>query len=118
MFEPNVFLHARLAFMSPAPLLELEEKANEIVRLDEVQAIVESIYALEVSSLNDEDFAILERVIDNMIQVLSISPSAKHRPLIERLLVAREGVEQGMAPDPAKRPSLEQMRSFVAAHLS
>jgi hypothetical protein len=57
-------------------------------------------------------------MIDGMIQVLSVLPSAEHRRLIELLLTAREGVEQGMAPDPAKRPSLEQMREFVAEHLS
>lgn len=109
---------ARLTLMSPAALLELEEKAQELVRLDKVQALVDDVYALDVSSLDDDDFATLERMIDSMIQVLSVLPSAEHRPLIERLLIAREGVEQGMAPDPAKRPSLEQMREFVAEHLS
>ncbi len=110
--------HARLLFMSPAALLELEEKALGLVRLDNVYALVDSIYALDVSSLDDDDFATLERVIDSAIQALGVAPNAERRPLIDRLLVAREGVEQGMAPDPAKRPSLEQMRQFVAAHLS
>jgi len=104
--------------MSPAALLELEEKAQALVRLDKVQALVDDVYALDVSSLDDDDFATLEHMIDGMIQVLSVLPSAEHRPLIERLLIAREGVEQGIAPDPAKRPSLEQMREFVAEHLS
>lgn len=103
--------------MSPAALLALEEQAHELVRVDKAQALVDGIYALEGSSLDDDDFATLERMIDDMIQVLSVSSGA-YRPLIEQLLVAREGVEQGMSPDPAKRPSLEQMREFVAAHLS
>ncbi len=103
--------------MSPTALLDLEEQAHKLVRLDKAQALVDGIYALEVSSLDDDDFATLERMIDDMIQVFSVSPGV-YRLLIERLLVAREGVEQGMAPDPAKRPSLEQMREFVAEHLS
>lgn len=104
--------------MSPVALLELEEKAQELVHLDTVRALVDDVYALEVSSLDDEHFATLERVIDGLIQMLSVFPSAERRPLIKRLLIAREGVEQGMAPDPAKRPSLEEMRGFVAEHLS
>ena len=103
--------------MSPTALLDLKEQAHKLVRLDKAQALVDGIYALEVSSLDDDDFATLERMIDDMIQVFSVSPGV-YRLLIERLLVAREGVEQGMAPDPAKRPSLEQMREFVAEHLS
>lgn len=104
--------------MSPAALLELEEKAQQLISLDTVQGLIDRIYGLDDSLLDDDDFASLERVIDSLIQVLSVVPSAERRPLIKRLLIAREGVEQGMAPDPAKRPSLEQMRQFVAAHLS
>ena len=104
--------------MSPAALLELEEKAHQLVSLDMVQSLIDRIYALDVSPLDDGDFVSLERVIDSLIQVLSVLPTAERRPLIERLLIAREGAEQGMAPDPAKRPSLEQMREFVAEHLA
>ena len=86
--------------------------------MDEVRGLVDSIYALEVSDWSDENFAALEALIDRAISVLSAVPIAQHRPLIERLLEAREGVEQGMPPDPAKRPSAEQMRAFVSAHLS
>jgi hypothetical protein len=60
---------------------------------------------------------VLERLIDRTIQVLAIVPDAEHRQLIARLTAAREGVEQGLAPDPAKRPSLEELRQFVADHL-
>jgi hypothetical protein len=80
-------------------------------------ALVESVYALDVSAWTDDDFKTLEHLIDRAIAVVSAIPSSEHRPLIERLLVAREGVEQGMSPDPAKRPSLEEMRRYVAAHL-
>ena len=104
--------------MSPAALLELEEKTLELVALDKVREIVDQIYEIDVSWMADEHFATLEHIIDQAIQLLSVTPSADHRPFIERLLIAREGVEQGMAPNPAKRPSLEQLRQFVASHLS
>ena len=101
-----------------AALLELEEKTQELIHLDQARRLVDDFYAIDVSPFTDEDFALLESLIDKTINILSSIPIAQHRPLIERLLVAREGVEQGMAPDPAKRPSLEQMRQFVAANLS
>ncbi|MEQ1909170.1 MAG: hypothetical protein ABMA15_10130 [Vicinamibacterales bacterium] len=104
--------------MSPAALLELEEKTQELVHLDEATRLVDEFFAIDVSSLTDDDCALLESLIDKLIQALNLLPIAQHRPLIDRLLIAREGVEQGMAPDPAKRPSLEQMRQFVAGHLS
>jgi hypothetical protein len=103
--------------MSPAALLELEEKAQQLISLETVRGLVDRIFALETATLDDDDFASLERVIDSLIQVLSVVPTAERRPLIERLLVAREGVEQGMPPDPAKRPSVEELRQFVSAHL-
>jgi hypothetical protein len=103
--------------VSPNALLELEENTRALVPLAKAQALVESVYALDVSTWTDEDFKTLEHLIDRAVAVISAIPSSEHRPLIERLLVAREGVEQGMSPDPAKRPSLEEMRRFVAAHL-
>jgi hypothetical protein len=104
--------------MSPASaLLDLEEKTQELVHLDEARRLVDAFYELDVSMLTDDHFAQLEALIDKAIQILSAIPSAEHRPLIARLLIAREGVEQGMAPDPAKRPTPEQMREFVAEHL-
>jgi len=109
--------HARLAVVSLSLLLEIEEKAQALIHLDAVRVIVDQIFALDVSGWEDQSFAALDAVIDQLIAVLSASPIAQHRPLIERLLAAREGVEQGVAPDPAKRPSADQMRAFVSAHL-
>ena len=104
--------------MSPAALLEIEEKAQELIHLDGVRAIVAQIFALDVSAWDDESFATLETVIDSLIAILSASPIAQHRPFIEKLREAREGVEQGVAPDPAKRPTADEMRAFVSKHLS
>lgn len=110
--------HATLAPVSPSALLEIEEKTQEIIDLDVARALVSAIFALDVSNWNDDSFAALEVVIDRLIGLLSASPTAQHRPLIAALLEAREGVEQGMAPDPAKRPTHDEQRAFVSAHLS
>jgi hypothetical protein len=103
--------------MSPAALLELEEKAQEVINLDAIRGVVDAIYGLDVSDWTDTSFAALEHLIDNVIGMLSAVPNQQHRALLERLFIAREGVEQGVAPDPAKRPSLAEMRAFVSAHL-
>jgi len=103
--------------MSPAALLEIEEKAEDLIDLGLVEGIMSAICALDGSQLDDDGFAILERIIDNLIKVLSITPNVRNRQLIERLFEMRAGVEQGLSPDPAKRPTAEQMRAFVASHI-
>ena len=103
--------------VSPAALLEIEEKAQELIHLDAVRDVVDRIYALDVNAWEDDSFAELEAIIDKLISILSSTPIAQHRPFIDKLLRAREGVEQGIAPDPAKRPSDDEMRAFVSAHL-
>lgn len=97
--------------------MELEEKTQELISLPAATALVDAIFALDVSQWTDRDFAALEHVIDKALQLIAANPSAEHRPLIERLLVAREGTECGVAPDPMKRPTVQQMRQFVADHL-
>lgn len=104
--------------MSPAALLEIEEKAHSLIHLDAVSDVVDKIFALDVSDWKDESLVELESIIDQLITVLSATPFAQHRQFIARLLQAREGVEQGLSPDPAKRPTAEAMREFVARHLS
>lgn len=104
--------------MSPAALLQLEEKTQDLVPVQLIQDLVDAIFALDVSDWNDGDFEVLERVIDKVISILSADPNRQNRPLIERLLIAREGVEQGMAPDPDKRPSVEELVDFVAARIA
>lgn len=104
--------------MSPSALLELEEKAQDVVDLEAVRGLIDMIYALDVSDWPDEHFALLESIIDKTVAVLSPVPNQEHRALLERLFQAREGVEQGLSPDPAKRPSVDKMRAFVSAHLS
>ena len=104
--------------MSPSALLEIEEKANDLIPLEAIRRVVEGIFALDVSGWGDEHFATLEGIIDRLVNILSTPPIApEHRPLIEKLFQARVGVEQGMAPDSSKRQTEEQMRAFVSAHL-
>jgi hypothetical protein len=104
--------------MSPTALMELEEKAQEVVDLEAVCGLIDSIYALDVSGWSDEHFEVLESVIDKTTAILAQIPSEKRWVFVDRLSIAREGVEQGVSPDPAKRPTLEEMRAFVSAHLS
>lgn len=104
--------------MSPTALLELEEKAHKVIDIEVVRRLVDSIYELDVSDWTDESLCLLESIIDKIVAILSSAPNKQNRELIERLFQAREGVEQGMSPDPSKRPSLDEMRAFVSAHLS
>jgi hypothetical protein len=39
------------------------------------------------------------------------------KPILQRLAVAREGLSQGLNPDPAKRPSNEQLLDELAEML-
>src|SRR6266700_3705916 len=66
--------HARLQTMSPGALLELEEKTQELIDIDQARALVDAFYALDVTSLNDEQFALLESLIDQSINILSAVP--------------------------------------------
>jgi hypothetical protein len=110
--------HARLRLVSPSALLEIEETAQKLVPVDLVRKITDEIWALDVADWEDEDFAALEGVIDRLVAYLTTPPiDPEHKPLIAKLLEARSGVEQGVAPNPEKRPTREQMRAFVAAHL-
>lgn len=75
------------------------------------------IYAMDVSAMTDEQFAGLQLAITQTVQLLAVCPDDQRRPLIQRLFVALDGVEQGMAPDPAKRPTIEELQRFVSERL-
>lgn len=103
--------------VSPSGLLELEQKQQALVPLPALQALVEAIYAIDVTDWEDENFARLELIIERAITHVVTLPTADQRPLMERLLAAKEGAEQGLSPDPAKRPSIQEIRDYVSAHL-
>lgn len=102
--------------MSPA-LVELEHAAERLVPIEELRHFTDIVFALDADDLDDDNLEAIERLIDRAIRLLADSPDGERRELVRRLLVAREGIEQGIAPDPAKRPSVEEMRQFVADHL-
>jgi len=103
--------------MSPSGLQDLEAKTQHLIHPDEALELVDLIYALQTDQWTDEDFAALEQVIDRAIALLQVVNNADVEPIIDRLRIARDGAEQGMAPDPANRPTHEQLRAFVSAHL-
>jgi hypothetical protein len=104
--------------VSPAEILELAEETRGLIHFDEASALVDHIYAVDASEWDDEQFSRLESIIDKAIAVLSAAPSEQTMALVQRLLTAREGVVQGLSPDPAKRPSPEELRHLFSAYLS
>ncbi|HKY21012.1 MAG TPA: hypothetical protein VJM31_07320 [Vicinamibacterales bacterium] len=103
--------------MSPA-LEELETAAERLTPpLADIRRFTDLLFALDVSGLTDGNFIELEGMIDRAVRLLADAPDAPGRELMTRLLTAREGIEQGLAADPSKRPSREQARRIVAAHL-
>lgn len=103
--------------MSPAGLQELAARTEHLIHADEASELVDFLYGLSTDDWMDEHFAAVEALIDRTIALLTAVPRPENQPLIDRLRIAREGVEQGMAPDPAKRPSDDQMRAYVSANL-
>ena len=103
--------------MSPV-LMELETAAERLLPIEALRQFVDILFKLDVSELEDDNFAVIETLIDRAIRLLAESTGAEQRELIARLLVAREGIEQGLPADPDKRPTVAEMRKFVSAHLS
>ena len=103
--------------MSPSALVELEEKTQGVIDAALVSDLVDLIYALDVSDWTDEHLFTLEHFIDRLIHLLSAVPNPQHRALVTRLFSAREGIEQGLAPDPAKRLGEEALMDRFAAGL-
>jgi len=103
--------------MSPA-LADLKKAGDRLIPLEQARDFTTLLYALDVDDLEDEDFEKLEQLIDQAIRLLADGLDAAHRQLIAKLLVAREGIEQGMAPDPDKRPSREEIRKHISSRLN
>ena len=94
-----------------------------------IGAIDRAIYALKVDTFSDDDFQLLERTILAVIKAVEIHASGlgtavQHRVdreyfrgAITRFETALEGLEQGLAPDPANRPSGEQLLDRFAEML-
>jgi hypothetical protein len=103
--------------VSLSALLELEEKAEALLPDAAINSIVDIIYSLDVSSWEDEGLAVVEGIIEKLIRVLTSADVHQHAEQIERLLKARRAIEQGLSPDPSKRPTLDEVRAIVSNHL-
>jgi hypothetical protein len=80
--------------------------------------LVADVYALSVDGFTDAHFERLEEVIVTAIQMLARSPEAEAVELIDKLAIALEGVQEGLPPDPAKRPTREELASQFAKDLA
>ena len=89
-----------------------------------------AVYAITVEDLTDDDLQMVVEIVDAVVKVIEVHVSRLDdgvrdtvdreyfRPIIKRLEVALEGLSQGLAPDPAKRPTHEQLLDRMAAMLS
>lgn len=96
----------------------------------DVGAVVEAVYALPVEGLSDEDLEVLEKAVKYVIRVVDVHTATLglnvrdtvdreyFRDVIAKLSIALEGLEQGFSPDPAKRPSDDQLMDRLAAGLT
>lgn len=90
---------------------------------------VSSVYALDVERFTDEQFQLIELLVRAVTKVVEVHLSGLgegvrdvvdreyFRPILRRLEVAVEGLEQGLAPDPAKRPTDDQLMEQFNAGL-
>jgi hypothetical protein len=90
----------------------------------------EAIYALRIDGFTDDDLQLLTDVIDAVVKVLEVHVSRLgddvrdhvdreyFKPIIRRLQIARDGLAQGLAPDPANRPTNDQLLDRMAAMLN
>lgn len=89
-----------------------------------------AIYDIAVDGLTDDRLQLLIEVVDAVIKVIEVHVSRLgddvrdqidreyFRPIIRRLQVAREGLMQGLPPDPAKRPTRDQLLDRMSAMLA
>lgn len=90
---------------------------------------VDSVYQLNVDGLDDDQLQLLESVMRAVLHAIEIHTSRLgdglretvdreyFKTLVKRLKVAIDGVEQGLAPDPSKRPSRAELLDRLAAGL-
>lgn len=80
-------------------------------------SFVLELYALDTVGFTDAHFERLEDVVVAAVHLLERSPAAEARRLIDRLNVALEGIQEGLPPDPAKRPTREELAADFATRL-
>jgi hypothetical protein len=93
-------------------------------------SLVDLIYRVDVSAFADEQFDLLLEVVEVAVKILDVHVSRLgvglhdvvdreyFRETRRRLLVARDGFQQGLPADPAKRPSPDELMDVLAAVLA
>lgn len=94
-----------------------------------VSRLCEQMWALTVDHLNDDDLALLDELVSAVDKVIQVHISrlgdttSDHLDrdyfigVLRRLAVIREGLAEGVAPDPAKRPTRAQLLDELAEGL-
>jgi hypothetical protein len=92
-----------------------------------IQSVVDALYALDIDKFSDDQLKTLDELVEVVLSVIDVHTSTLgtavrdtvdreyFRELSARLRVAAEGLEQGLSPDPAKRPSDEELMDQFAA---
>lgn len=94
-----------------------------------IQNVVTALYAVEIDGLSDVQLQALDEAIRAVLSLIDLHVSrlgsATHDTVdrqffqdrTRELLTALEGLEQGLAPDPTKRPTREQLLDRFASML-
>jgi hypothetical protein len=122
----------RLVRNLPEAHLRVERPIRALVFSSSAKAFVKRVYALETAGFIDRDLEEVEDIVRAGLRVLLVhmadldrlrrrgSTGDRHpmHALVEKLEGGLEGIERGLPPDPAKRPTREQMLQKLAAHLT
>jgi len=88
-----------------------------------------ALYSMSVDGCSDAQLQALENVVKVVIKIIEVHVSGLgdgvrdavdrqyFRPIIKRLEVALEGIQQGLAPDPSKRPTDDELMNQFNAGL-
>lgn len=95
-----------------------------------ISAVDKAAYAINVDKLSDESLDVLAQIIRLVIKMIEIHVSELvggtrdlldrqyFQDVIHRLEIAADGLEQGLPPDPSKRPTRDQLLDRFAGMLS
>jgi hypothetical protein len=122
----------RLVRNLPEAHIRVERRLRDLLFSRNAKAFVKRVYAIEATTYIDRDFEEIEDIARAGLRILQVYMVDLERPhgsgprknlkaiqaLAANLRKAIEGIERGLPPDPAKRPTHEQMMQRLAAHLT
>ena len=90
-----------------------------------VERFVQVVYALDVSQLSDADLQAVEELVLTGQRVIEVHTTLRAgredlvylTTIIRQLRDAVDGLQQGLPPDPAKRPSDDELMDRLARNL-